>query len=973
MSSAAGGLSLRTDRSVAATEHARLPVQLTRFIGRTAELAAVRQMLDATRMLTLTGAGGSGKTRLAIEAAAAVAGEYRDGVAWIELAAFNDADLLPQQVAAALGIREEAGRAATVALLDFLSPRRLLLVLDNCEHLADACATLADTLLRGCPELAILTTSREALSVAGERAWLVPPLSLPDAGAGTLPDHLAGFEAVQLFVERAQDVLPAFALTDQTAGAVAQVCRRLDGIPLAIELAAARVKVLTPEQIARRLDNAFALLTSTSRTALPRHRTLRATIDWSYQLLSEAERRLFERLSVFAGGFTLEAVEVVCADARLETWEVLDLLTALVDKSLVMMEEHDGSARYHLLETVRQYARSRLEESGEEARLQQRHADFFLDLVEEAEPHLGSPRRHPWIERLRREHDNLRAALGWSAAADGATCVRMAGALFWFWFHLGFWSEGRRWLAEALALSAEARPGPARAKALFAAGKLAFWTGEPAMGLAWLEASRSLWGDLGEPRRHAHASLYCGMCTLAITRDPAVARPAVEGAAAGFEAAGDRWGLTHALNALGGMLLLQQQAGDASATYQRSATIARDLGENLSLAIALQGVGASARRQGDLAGAAAALREAIAVLRHEYDEMFVARTVEALAFVVFEQGNPQEAARLFGAAQAQRERVGAPVIELDRAAHGEGIAAIRARLGEEAFAAALSDGRGLSREQVMALALAEPAQAGAIPAPSPVAPDAMPSLRVLALGPLEIHCDGTLLTADLWRYAKPRELLLHLLAHPDGRTREKIGLDFWPDSSTAQVKNSFHVTMHHLRKALGHSDWVVLDDGRYRINAAFDVDFDAARFERQASDALRKLRAGEEAADELRSALAIYRGDFLEDQAAGDWHLEVRGYLARLYIDGLAALGDLLMQAGQYPDAANAYQQILRREEFHEEAHRRFITCLARSGERVRALRHYEQFVALLRDELGAEPDDETTRLYTQLRAAGTV
>jgi tetratricopeptide (TPR) repeat protein len=249
----------------------------------------------------------------------------------------------------------------------------------------------------------------------------------------------------------------------------------------------------------------------------------------------------------------------------------------------------------------------------------------------------------------------------------------MAGALFWFWFHLGFWSEGRRWLAEALALSAETEPGPARAKALFAAGKLAFWAGEPVRGLAWLEASRKLWGELGEPRRHAHASLYCGMCTLAITRDPAVARPAVEGAAAGFEAAGDRWGLTHALNALGGMLLLQQQASDASdasATYQRSAAIARDLGENLSLAIALQGVGASARRQGDLAGAAAALREAIAVLTHEYDEMFVARTVEALAFVVFEQGNPQEAARLFGAAQAQRERVGAPVIELDRAAHG---------------------------------------------------------------------------------------------------------------------------------------------------------------------------------------------------------------------------------------------------------------------------------------------------------------
>ncbi|HSJ07228.1 MAG TPA: AAA family ATPase, partial [Longimicrobiales bacterium] len=577
MSSPADGAPLRPDHAGAAAGSARLPVQLTSFVGRAREIASVREMLGATRLLTLTGAGGSGKTRLALEAATQAAAKYRDGIAWIELASLTDPDLLPRQVSAALGIREEGGRSALDGLLDFLHTHHMLLVLDNCEHLADACAALADRLLRDCPELTILATSREALGVAGERAWLVPPLTLPDTDAGTRPDRISGFEAVQLFIERAQDALPSFSLTDGNADAVAQICRRLDGLPLAIELAAARSKVLPPRQIAERLDDAFALLTSSSRTALPRHRTLRATIDWSYQLLTKPERRLLGFLSAFAGGFSLEAVEAVCTDDAMEAWEVLDLLTALVDKSLVVMEEHQATARYHLLETVRQYATSRLEESGDRPRVQRRHAEFFLALVEEAEPELASPRRHPWIERMRREHDNLRAALAWSARAAAEMNLRMAGALYWFWFHLGFWSEGRRWAGDALALPVGKDRDPARAKALFAAGTLAFWDGDAAAGQPQLEASRDLWAALGEPRRQAHASLYHGMCTLALTQDPALARPAVEAAAAGFEAAGDRWGLTHACNALGGVLLLQQQVPAARELYERSAAIAQDL------------------------------------------------------------------------------------------------------------------------------------------------------------------------------------------------------------------------------------------------------------------------------------------------------------------------------------------------------------------------------------------------------------
>jgi predicted ATPase/DNA-binding SARP family transcriptional activator len=939
----------------------------------------VREMLRVTRILTLTGAGGSGKTRLALEAAAQVAAEDAEAVAWVDLAPLIDPDLVAQQVAATLGVREEGVRSVTEALLVLLRARRLLLVLDNCEHLADACAALADTLLRGCPQLTILATSRAALGVAGERAWLVPPLSLPQPDAATSPDQLAHFEAVQLFVDRAQDVLPAFSLTEANAGSVAHVCTRLDGIPLAIELAAARVKVLTPQQIAQRLDNAFVLLTSASRSAPPRHRTLRATMEWSHQLLSDPERRLFARLSVFAGGFTLDALEIVCADERLETPQALDLLTALVDQSLVVMTEHQGTARYHMLETVRQYAASRLEESAEAARVQRRHAEYFLALVEEAEPELASPRRYPWIERLRREHDNLRAALAWSARADGHLHLRMAGALYWFWFHTGFWSEGRRWAVDALSLPAAVEQGPARAKVLFAAGTLSFWGGEAEVARSWLEASRDLWGELGDSRRRAHASLYYGMCTLSLTRDPALARPALESAAAGFEAAGDRWGLAHACNALGGVLLLQKQTSEAAELHERSAAIARGLGENVSLSIALHGAGEAARRQGDLDRAAAALREALAVLRHEHDDVFTARALEGLAFLLFDQGNSMEAARLLGAAQSRRESVGAPVIELDRAVQDEMLAAIRASLGQEAFAAAAAAGRALSREQVIARVLEEPSAVAAEAAEAAEAADPPPALRVLALGPLEIHRDGASLPMDAFGYAKPRELLLYLLLHPQGRTRDQIGLVFWPESSAAQVKNSFHVTLHHVRKALGRTDWIVLERGRYRINPAFRVELDVTRFEREAVEAMREVREvrevreGAAGTERLRRVLSLYRGDLLEDEGAGDWHLELRSHLSRLHSDLLMALGNHLLRTGEHGEAAAVYQQVVRRDELHEEAHRQTMICLARTGDRVRAIRHYEELVVLMREELGAEPSDETNDLYARLRAAETV
>jgi predicted ATPase/class 3 adenylate cyclase len=383
-------------RSLAAFAH-NLPVQLTRFIGREREMADVKRLLAASHLLTLTGSGGCGKTRLALQVAADLLEEYTDGVWLVELAALTDPALVAQTVVSALGAREEPSRTPAQTLLEYLRPKHLLLVLDNCEHLLAACAQLADTSLRSCPNLRVLASSREGLGVAGEQTYRVPSLSVPDAEHLPSLERLQEFEAVQLFAARAALSQPTFAVTAANARAVVQVCRRLDGIPLAIELAAARVKALPVEKVAERLDDRFRLLTGGSRTALPRQQTLRALIDWSYDLLTETERKLLRRLSVFAGGWTLEAAEAVCSGDGLDEWEVLDLVTTLVDKSLVQYEAGEGEARYRLLETVRQYARDRLLESGEADVARGRQLDWCLALAERAEPKLrGRSRSHGW-------------------------------------------------------------------------------------------------------------------------------------------------------------------------------------------------------------------------------------------------------------------------------------------------------------------------------------------------------------------------------------------------------------------------------------------------------------------------------------------------------------------------------------------------------------------------------------------------
>jgi predicted ATPase len=443
---------------------ARLPVHLTPLIGRSHELEELGELVGTRRLISLVGPGGSGKTRLA----AAMAQEHaaqRGTVAWLDLAGLPDAALLPGYVAAVLGARERPGGETADGIVDLIGDTGMLLVLDNCEHLVGACAVLADALLHGCPSLRIVATSRQALGVAGEKAWLVPPLGLPAPGE---PVERAG--AVQLFVERAQDVLPSFALTPDNSDAVARICRRLDGLPLAIELAAARVRLLPPEQLATRLDDVFGLPAAHTHTGVPRHRTLRALIDWSYDLLHAPERVLLERLSVFAGGFSLDAVEHVAAFDPLPAGCGLDLLASLVDKSLVVMNERHGEARYSLLDTVRQYAADRLRD-GDDAHddgLRRRHALFYLEFAEAAAARLHGPAQLDSLDRIELEHDNLRAALAWSlAASDADVTLRLCLALRDFWRVRGHLSEARQRLDDALRLPASC--GGLRARVLAAA------------------------------------------------------------------------------------------------------------------------------------------------------------------------------------------------------------------------------------------------------------------------------------------------------------------------------------------------------------------------------------------------------------------------------------------------------------------------------------------------------------------------
>jgi predicted ATPase/class 3 adenylate cyclase len=594
-----------------------LPRQLTGFIGREREMAEVKRLFATTCLLTLTGAGGSGKTRLALQVAADIIEDYADGAWWVELAALTDPSLIPQSVAAALNLREQPGRPLIDTLADHLQPRALLLVLDNCEHLLSACAQLVDGLLRACRHLKILATSREGLGIAGETFYPVPSLPVPDSQQVVSLGELIQYEVVQLFTARATAVLPTFRVTQRNAIAVAQICRRLDGMPLAVELAAARVKVLPVEQIASRLDDQFRLLTGGSRVALPRHQTLRAAMDWSHNLLSAEERAMLRRLSVFAGGWTLDAAEAVCIGDDVNASEVLDLLTHLVDKSLVVAEEHDGKGRYRLLETIRQYGRDRLMESGEVESVRTRHRDFFFALLEEAQPHLGwhaGPEQASWLDRLEAEYDNLRAAMEWSLGSGGTEAVLgPLKILTEFRDTRGYWSEQLQSLEPVLSATIRAF-SPLRAWALEAAGGAVRRFGDIGRSIALIEEAININRALKDKKGLAQCLMRLG---TAVYRQGDYRR-----AAALFEESislsesddkGDKGRLGFTLYLLGVVARLRGDYRRAEAYCKESLVLNRALGRTAYVGHALDGLGLVALCLGESDKANSLCEEALAL------------------------------------------------------------------------------------------------------------------------------------------------------------------------------------------------------------------------------------------------------------------------------------------------------------------------------------------------------------------------
>ena len=686
-------------RSLESTPN-NLPQQVTSFIGRDRELTEVKHLLRDTRLLTLLGVGGIGKTRLSLQVAADVVDDYPDGVWFVELAPVADTPLVPQTVASVLGVKEEAGRPVLEALVKFVSDRKLLLVLDNCEHLSHACAELAKQLLRSGPHLKIFTSSREPLHVAGETTYTLPSLAVPDPRQTSTLPAVTQYEAVRLFVDRAEAAQPAFELTSQNAPAVAAICQRLDGIPLALELAAARVRALSAEKISARLNDRFHLLTGGDQTALPRQQTLRACIDWSYELLTEKERALLRRLAVFAGGWTLEAAETVGAGSEIEESDVLDFLSRLVEKSLV--EWGMEGERYRLLETVRQYAQERLSESGEEQDVRARHLDFYLTLTEKAEPNLYGPDQVTWFAQLDPERENILAAHEWcDRAADGAELgLRLVHAVWRLWMNRGFLELGYRMTLEALGRTGAAERGLARCLALHAIGQCGFLMGRYEEAQRYLEEGLAIARELGDKGRVVTTLGLLGD-VLQGRGDLVSAREHLEKAHALALELGDKTKLAWTLNSRAELYRQDGNLDAAEPLYEDALALQRGLGNPYGIALYLLNLAMLSIGRRVVHRVPAMLLEALAIANETGWRRIGWMTLEVSAGLATLSKEWDRTARLLGAAERQMKQMGFHRVPPDEAFLAPLMAKARQALGQNTFAAAESAGRSLSYEAAM--------------------------------------------------------------------------------------------------------------------------------------------------------------------------------------------------------------------------------------------------------------------------------
>lgn len=744
-----------------------LPVQPTTFIGREREVEAIQQRLmrPDVRLLTLSGPGGVGKTRMALQVAAEVLEEFADGVFFIRLSVISDPNLIAYAIAHELGIREVVGSPLTESLRDYVRNKNMLLILDNFEHVLQAAHVVTELMSE--PNLKIIVTSRAVLGVYGEHNFNVPPLELPDAGSLPPVEQLAQCEAIRLFIERAQAIRTDFALTAQNANAVAEICRRLDGLPLAIELAAARIRLLPPQAMLVRLENRLGLLVGGARDMPTRQQTLRRTLDWSYDLLDTDEQKLFAQLSVFVGGWRLEAAEVICGVGGVGAGQqgtavnvsdnvqpliplpidLLDGVASLVDKSLLRQQENiENEAHFEMLQTIREYALEKLEMSGEGETLRRHHAKYYRALAEDAEAQLRGPKQLAWLQRLEAKHDDLRAALTWLLEQDQGDVeqgLRLAGTLWRFWWARGYLGEGRRWLEAALAKS-NTQPTPARAKALYGAGVLAQDQGDYAQAGAFYENSLEMAQDLGDKR--GIASALNGIGFLGIHQgDYMRASESLEKSLELFRECNDKSGVASALHNLGWAASCQGECAQASVLYKESLTLRQELRDKRGISFTLKGLAGLAAYQGDYETARLLYKESLALAQELRDKGGIASAQDGLGWVSLCQGDyaqasellegslmlfrqlgdkdvishcleglagvaganerPTHAAQLFGAAEGLREIIGSPQSPAERPRYQKYLSIARAKLDETAWEAIWTEGRAMSMEEAISYAL----------------------------------------------------------------------------------------------------------------------------------------------------------------------------------------------------------------------------------------------------------------------------
>jgi predicted ATPase/DNA-binding SARP family transcriptional activator len=1022
----------------------RLPVRLTPLVGRDAELGAVTRALADSRLLTLTGPGGTGKTRLALAAATALVTDTE--VAWVELAPVDTPEVVAPTVAGRLGVPETPGLAQAASIAAYVNAhyddQPVLVVLDNCEHLAASVAELTEYLLAECPALRVLATSREPLAVEGERSWPVPPL--------------AGADAVRLFEDRARLVAPSFGITDANRNAVAELCGKLDGLPLAIELAAARMRILSIRQLAERLDDVFGVLTGGARSAPTRHQALRATLDWSHDLLAVDERVVFRRLAVFSGGFSLVAAERVAAFGDIAARQVLDLLTRLADKSLIRVDRE----RYHLLATIREYAGEMLAASGERDQARRAHLAYYTEFAERAGPRVeraAAAELEAELDRLDLERANLRTASDFARqSGDAVAALRIAGQLGRYAYLRGHYNEIRQWMDLAVTTAGPTAPPELRARALFGSGWLAHLQCDYEPAVRRLDAALLLYRSLGDAAGIASCLQSLGSVAREQGRYARSAQLHSESLAMA-KAAGDEWAEASAHSYLGFVSWLQCNFDLAITECTAGLTIFRSFGDVEGRAWCLISLGVVARYQGDLSRSSALLHESLelsrsigfregiawseeqrgllalargavpdaeAQLRSSFrthrelrDRWRMSSVLEDLAAAALaaEVSAPaaDRAAWLLGVAQAMREAIGTAIAPCERPQHNRFAATARTVLGDAAFEAAWQ--RGLHTADVDAVlepapeprqtapsvrgpepSTSGPASSGegalpaeaapaakpalsaepatipaarrpAVPAPAQAEPDdrAAALLRIRALGTAMVEVGELALTAADWGYAKPRELLFLLVTSPP-LTREQLGTALWPELSRQQLGNALHTALRELRRALGDPEWVVYSGGRYSFNRSRQHECDVDTFE-AALAAASRARPASAALPDLQRAVAAYGGDFLAGMSVGEWAHARRDELRRRFESALLAAGRLHAAAGRFQAAVTAFRRAIEHEPLNESAHRELMTCWERLGETARAVRHYEELAALLREQVGVPPATETTALYERL------